>query len=109
MTAEKCFYRVDNNLDRAPLPDYLWHGYETRQDFKHALRNLVNLWHDRVGECVAEHHGFLLLRFHDTPGGKPDEEWLPRYLLQPTDPPIYRNQDDRSEIETVLDQAFGFD
>ena len=100
------YYIVSVDPRDAPLRDHLWHGYDTRRDFYDALRKLSDRWRDRVGECVGERHGFLLLRFHDTPGGVPDEEWLPRYLLKPYDPPepAADGQDDAE-----LDEAFGFD
>ena len=106
------FFRVASTISNAPLRDCLWHGYESRDDFKRGLRNLVGLWHDRVGECIEERNGFLRLRFHDTPGGVPDEEWLPSYLLHQVDPPPYitesRNSEEE-ELERELDEAFGFD
>lgn len=105
------FYRVTTDLSRAPLRDHLWHGYTDRWDFRDAIRTLARRWKDRVGECVGERNGFLLLRFHDTPGGLPDEEWLPDYLLQPTTPPpAPESQDSEAgELERELDLAFGFD
>ena len=107
---EGSFFRVVRDDTHAPLSDHLLHGYESRQDFRAAVRLLVDRWKGRVGECVGGRHGFLLLRFHDTPGGKPDEEWLPRYLLEPAETPEYMSeQKTADETETLLDQAFGFD
>ncbi|MDD6017122.1 MAG: hypothetical protein PUC18_12765 [Prevotellaceae bacterium] len=106
MNEEGLFYTVAQDLSRAPLRDHLMHGYEERSDFERALRQLIKKWENRVGECVGGRHGFLLLRFHDTPGGRPDEAWLPLYLLQETEPPE-RKKKTREEIE--LDEAFGFD
>ena len=104
------FYLVVSNLDRAPLADHLLHGYESRWDFYRALRRLLSRWKGRIGECVDERHGFLLLRFHDTPGGKPDEEWLPLYLLEPVEKPQYiQERVKRNDILEELDEAFGFD
>ena len=68
------YYKVVSNLTNAPVRDYLLHGYETRRDFCDALDRIVRRWRGRVGERIDERHGFYLLRFHDTPGGKPDEE-----------------------------------
>lgn len=104
MTKNKHYYLVLSNIDRAPLRDYLLHGYETRRNFEQALYRLVSQWRGRTGECIDERHGFRLLRFHDTPGGKPDEEWLPVYLLQPVPPP----PPDSSDSAEELDQAYEF-
>lgn len=106
----KQFFVVLPDIGRAPVRDHLLHGYETRRDFEDALWRLVNLWKGRVGECVEERHGFLRLRFHDTPGGKPDEEWLPMYLLDPAEMPEYmKSGGEPSDEEKALDEAFGFD
>ncbi len=104
------FFLVASNLDRAPLRDHLLHGYESRWDFYRALRRLVSRWKGRVGECIDERHGFLLLRFHDTPGGKPDVSWLPLYLLEPAEKPPYMQEHvPKDETMEELDRAFGFD
>lgn len=101
------YFSVSVDPRDAPLRDYLWHGYESRRMFYEALRDLHARWRGRVGECVSERHGFLLLRFHDTPGGLPDEEWLPSYLLKPAEPPEPPEEED--EDSRALDEAFGFD
>lgn len=109
---ERRFYRVTGSIDKAPLRDHLWHGYEEKADFRHALRQLAERWRGRVGEAVAERNGFLRLRFHDTPGGLPDEDWLPPYLLEPSPVPDYILEAERNRpdpIERELDEAFGFD
>lgn len=105
-------YTVATTLRNAPLRDHLQHGYEFEDDFRHALRTLISRWRDRTGECVGEHNGFLHLRFHDTPGGCPDEAVLPLYLLEettatpPTSCPAATQPD---HFEQELDEAFGFD
>lgn len=104
---DKRYYLVLSTIVHAPLREYLLHGYETRRDFEDALRRLVSRWSGRTGECVGERHGFILLRFHDTLGGKPDEAWIPAYLLQPKENPACDNQDDDEQIRE-LDRAFGF-
>ena len=112
MKTNREYYRVVSDLSKAPVNDYLMNGYESRWDFHRALSRLVNRWHDRVGEAVDEKHGFLFLRFHDTPGGLPDEEWLPRYLLESVPAPDYMQQnstDSSEEIKNELDKAFEFD
>lgn len=107
------FFCVAGSIGGAPLRDYLWHGYESRDDFRDDLRRLVLLWQDRTGECMEERNGFLRLRFHDTPGGVPDEAWLPLYLLRQTAAPPYmamrscESGDD--EASKAADEAFGFD
>ena len=109
MSEEGKFYRVAANIKGAPVRDHLFHGFEERQDFERALRRLVRRWHDRIGEAVSEHNGFLLLRFHDTHGGLPDEAWIPLFLLSEVPRPanLYPSflQD---EAEEELDRAFGF-
>lgn len=112
MTTGPSFYRVISDLQAAPVNDHLFHGYESRQDFVQALRRLIDRWKGRVGEAVEERHDFLLLRFHDTPGGMPDEEWLPKYLLEQVPPPEYMRclvTDSSEELRRELDLAFGFD
>lgn len=105
-------YTTVATLRHAPLRDHLQHGYEFQEDFRQALRVLVNRWRGRVGECVEERSGFLRLRFHDTPGGRPDEEWLPLYLLQEVTTPHYADRHDdhpHDPMEQELDEAFRFD
>lgn len=99
------FFLVGSSMDGLPLGDHLDHGYEERQDFVAALRRLIERWGGRIGERVGERNKFLQLRFHDTPGGRPDEVWLPLYMLKPVDKPRYQ-EDERDE---ELDLVFGFD
>lgn len=103
------FYAVTEDLGRVPLRDHLWHGYEDKWDFYRALRGLARKWAGRVGECVDARHGFLLLRFHDTPGGMPDEEWFPEYLLREADAPVPVDGGHADEAGEAIDRAFGFD
>jgi hypothetical protein len=106
------YYTVVTTLRNAPLHEHLQHGYEFKDDFRHALRQLINRWQGRVGECIGESNGFLRLRFHDTPGGRPDEASLPRYLLHEVDSPPYAVHRDASppdRMERELDEAFWFD
>lgn len=105
----RTFYRVSKDIASAPLRDFLWHGYETRHDFEKALRKLVGRWGGRVGEAIAERSHFLRLRFHDTLGGRPDEAWLPRYLLVKAPIPEYLNPPPVDPVEEELDRIFGFD
>ena len=107
---DKKFYKVSSTIDRVPLRDHLLHGYEERQDFYMAVRKLTDRWHDRIGERIDERHGHYLLRFHDTPGGVPDEAWIPTYLLDPADTPEYLLKMDSSDgTEDELSKVFGFD
>ena len=102
-------YTVVTDLWHMRLPDHLEHGYENRSDFFAALRELSDRWQGRVGEAVGERNGFLQLRFHDTPGGRPDEAWLPVFLLRDvTDdyPDVCAAGDQRND---ELDECFGFD
>jgi len=119
------FYRVMKNMDRVPLRDYMDHGYETRQDFCDAVRELISRWGGREGECFEERawhgkegeaidqrHRALHLRFHDTPGGLPDEAWLPLYLLEPipTPPGLIPHEPTEEELlQQEIDEALGFD
>lgn len=101
-------YLVMSDMSQAPLSDHLMHGYESRRDFCSALRKLIDRWHGRVGERIDERHGFLLLRFHDTPGGKPEEAWLPTYLLQLIDSQDDSDSDSSDEITAELNSIYGF-
>lgn len=105
------FFLVASDLRNAPISDHLEHGYEDKYDFADALRTITRPFGGRVGECIDERHGFLRLRFHDTPGGKPDEKWVPRYLLTEATRPDYMDalEEEPDEIERELDRAFGFD
>ena len=103
------FFRVCTSLDGLPVNDHLSHGYEDRQDFILALRRLIDYWGGRVGERAGERNKFLLLRFHDTPGGRPDKAWLPLYMLSPCPVPDYMKEEEEDPIEEELDRAFGFD
>lgn len=109
MDKQPTFYTVTTEISRNVLRDHLLHGYESRWDFEKALRALVRKWQGRVGECVGERHGFLLLRFHDTPGGNPDEEWIPRYLLKAASRPDYLSSSTDEKTDEEIDKAFGFD
>jgi hypothetical protein len=103
------YFRVASSMDGMPLDDHLHHGYEFREDFAAAIRRLLHYWGGRVGENVAERNKFLHLRFHDTPGGKPDEAWIPLYMLTPADKPAYiREKPETEPFELELDSAFGF-
>ena len=104
------FFRVDNDLSRAPLDRYTEHGYEERRDFREALRHLIDWWGDRIGERIGERNGFLQLRFADMPGKVKQDVWLPLYLLRPCPMPDYLKPPPPPDtIEEELDRAFGFD
>jgi hypothetical protein len=104
------FYTITNSMRNVPLRDHLQHGYEFEDAFKRAIRDLMDRWQGRVGECVDEKNGFLLLRFHDTPGGVPDEARLPLYALVECEKPSWLiEEEEEDEITRELDEAFGFD
>ena len=106
------YYRVINNLYIITLPDPLEYGYEFKSDFRRALWNIIDMWKGRVGESINERNNFCLLRFHDTPGGKPDELWIPscllveelhpKYIAPPPPEPV-------DEFTEELDKIIGFD
>ncbi len=102
------FYLVKSVRDYRTA-DHLEHGYETECDYRRALRILQSRFAGRVGECVDEKHGFLRLRFTDTPDASPVYGWFPPILLAQTEPP---EQDENLRTETAkspLDEIFGFD
>lgn len=108
---ERLFYKVEKDLHRAPLSDYISNGFEERWLFEEALRRLLERWSNRIGEQIDERHGFVRLCFHDTPGGCPDEAWLPLYMIYPVEIPDYLkdiDDDDHDEIEEELDRIFCF-
>ena len=113
MEDNRLFFRVVHDHYNLRTSDHLEHGYEEESDYRKALRLLVERWHDRIGEAVDERHGeFLLLRFHDTPGGVPDEAWLPRLVLDSVPVPDYMVQQESTSSDSInaaLDEAFGFD
>ena len=108
---ERRFYRVTTDFYHLRVPDPMLHGYETERDFRRALQRLSGHWKGRIGERIGERNGFWLLRFHDTPGGKADEAWLPDFLLLEVEEPPYIDapppEPDETELE--LDGVFGFD
>ncbi len=112
MSEDRQFFRVAHSHYGLRTSDHLEHGYEEQGDYRRALRMLVERWHDRIGEAVDARHEFRLLRFHDTPGGVPDEAWLPLLMLEPVPPPGYmarQEHDSSDDVSDELDEAFGFD
>jgi len=112
MLVEKAsgYFRVDNDLSRAPIDRYTEHGYETRKEFCEALTHLVDWYGDRIGERRADRNGFLQLRFADMPGNFKEDKWIPLYLLHPCPMPDYLKPPPPPDpIEEELDRAFGFD
>lgn len=105
---EKRYYRVISDPHAAPLNDYLEHGYEERAEFALAVHRIVGRWHGRVGECIGTRHAFLLLRFTDTPDGWPEEEWLPRYLLERAAPRRKDTPHPSDDEEHLLDELYEF-
>lgn len=103
------FFRVATGLDDLSLADYVEHGYESLYDYRTALLRILDKWGGRTGEIADSRHDHLQLKFLDTPGGRPDRAWLPRFLLTPTEKPDYVETDERSSGEKELDRIFGFD
>ena len=109
--SEHRFYRVTTDFYHLRVPDPHLHGYETEREFRRALQRLAGHWKGRVGERIGERNGFWLLRFHDTPGGRPDEAWLPTFLLLEVKEPPHVNATAPAadESNSELDGVFGFD
>ena len=104
------YYTITTTMRNVPLREHLQHGFEFEDDFRRAIRELMERWRGRIGECVGEKNGFLVLRFHDTPGGIPDKARLPRYILEPCDaPPYARYKEPEDEMQREIDEAFGFE
>ncbi len=113
---ERPFWQVIDSIQREDIPDPMQYGYETRREFHAALCRLLDRWRGRVGEQVEERYGgsFLRLRFHDTPGMRPDEACIPRFLLVKVPVPDYviekfRDPTPEELLEQELDEAYGFD
>ena len=104
-------YRVIPNLYHTKVPDNLEFGYETKELFRDALRRLLDRFACRTGECIGDRHGFLRLRFHDTPGGRPDEAWMPMCLIRDTGEvmPEPDEPDEQDELIREIDEAMGFE
>ena len=105
------YYTVICNLFLIKLPNPLEYGYEYISDFSRALWRIIDTWKGRVGECIEERNGFRHLRFHDTPGGKPDEMWIPDCLLVEEEHPMYtapEPEEEPDEFEAELDRILGF-
>lgn len=102
------FYRVITDMYHFRCPDPQEHGFESERAFRHALHRLIDRWCNRVGECIGKKYDHLLLRFHDTPGSKPDEALLPEYLLEVVEDYDVETEE-YDETEAELDKAFGFD
>lgn len=115
------FFRVCGDEDRVPLGDYFKHGYETLREFREASDALVARWRNREGECIEKRlfHGsnadtiddsltILRLRFHDTPGCRPDEAWIPCYLADPIPVPEYAKWQTLTPYEQTMEELLGF-
>ena len=108
---EEKYFKVLTPMDiyYMRLPSHLEYGYEDKDDFEGAIRRLSLRWQNRIGERIDERHGFKRLRFHDTPGGKPDEEWLPDFMLVEVEKPEWMIKPERDEIEEEIERIFSFD
>ena len=115
------FYRVSGDVSRAPLRDYCKHGYESQREFRAAVCELIRRWKWREGECIEKRmfHGIdgvsvdnsltlLRLRFHDTPGCRPDEAWIPLYLADPVPTPFYAQPRKLTRNEQLLEELQNF-
>lgn len=115
------FYGVSGDVSRAPLRDYCKHGYESQREFRAAVCELIRRWKWREGECIEKRmfHGIdgvsvdnsltlLRLRFHDTPGCRPDEAWIPLYLADPVPTPSYAQPRKLTRNEQLLEELQNF-
>ena len=115
------FYWVSGDVNRAPLRDYCKHGYESQREFRAAVCELIRRWKWREGECIEKRmfHGIdgvsidnsltlLRLRFHDTPGCRPDEAWIPLYLADPVPTPPYAQPRKLTRNEQLLEELQNF-
>lgn len=115
------FYGVSGDVNRAPLRDYCKHGYESQREFRAAVCELIRRWKSREGECIEKRmfHGIdgvsidnsltlLRLRFHDTPGCRPDEAWIPLYLADPVPTPPYAQPRKLTRNEQLLEELQNF-
>ena len=115
------FYGVSGDVNRAPLRDYCKHGYESQREFRAAVCELIRRWKWREGECIEKRmfHGIdgvsvynsltlLRLRFHDTPGCRPDEAWIPLYLADPVPTPPYAQPRKLTRNEQLLEELQNF-
>lgn len=107
---EREFFLVTGFLNKAPLNEYLWHGYEDRTEFRKALKRTAERWKGRVGEKVGERNGFVRLRFRDAPSRLAEEGWVPLFLTEPAQMPdhVIEAEQELNEFERELDDAFGF-
>ena len=113
------FYKVSTDMRRLPIFDHLDHGYESKRDFFNSVEALVAKWGGREGECVEEacfhgksgeaidkRHRQLRLRFYDTLSRKPDEAWLPLYMLDPCPVPEYARRHEPTPRETLMGEIY---
>lgn len=101
----KIYYRVLSAWRKTS--DHLARGYEFERDYKKALRQMCERFGGRVGEKLDARSDFLLLRFNDTPDERPEEAWLPKFLLQKT--AVAPSFSKTSNEEALLDRIFSFD
>lgn len=96
------YYRVASSPRN--IPDHHAYGYELRHEFLQAVNKLTRRYGNRIGECIDTRHAFCQLRFDDAPCGHPVTEWIPKFLLTPSAPPL---PDDDEEEEDPLAGIFG--
>ena len=109
VNSERRFYRVIKDLWHLRLPNPLERGFESELSMRKALRRIVDDWGGRTGEEISRKHDQVRLCFWDTPGGRPDEAWIPDYMLEPAEMPEYCKPVERDEFVEELDIALGFD
>lgn len=113
------FFRICGDRKRIPLNDYYKHGYESLREFSEATVALINRWRNREGECIEKRlfHGLdtiddsltiLRLRFHDTPGCRPDEAWIPSFLAVPIPIPEYTKWQTLTPYEQTMKELMDF-
>ena len=106
------YYSVITDMWHLKLPDPLENGYESMEDFRRSIRRLSDFWKGRVGVIIAERNNFVRLQFVDTPGGRFDEAWIPKYLIKEVPIPDFIRDyvpEEIDPIEEEINHIYGFD
>ena len=66
------------------------------------------MFHGIDGVSTDNSLRLLRLRFHDTPGCRPDEAWIPLYLADPVPTPPYAQPRKLTRNEQLLEELQNF-